>query len=65
MDLPKGKIEKGENRRNAKREVEEECGVQEIKILQPCNVLFPPLSTKGKMGHKQNPLVSDEWRHQW
>ncbi|MFT6815080.1 MAG: 8-oxo-dGTP pyrophosphatase MutT (NUDIX family) [Sphingobacteriales bacterium] len=32
-DLPKGKIEKGETRKaGAKREVEEECGVSELKV---------------------------------
>ena len=32
-DLPKGKIEKGESKKKAaKREVEEECGVNELKI---------------------------------
>ncbi|OQA11021.1 MAG: Diadenosine hexaphosphate hydrolase [Bacteroidetes bacterium ADurb.Bin397] len=53
-DLPKGKIEKGENRRNAaKREVEEECGVLEIKILQPCNDTFHLYQLKGKWVIKQ------------
>ena len=34
-DLPKGKIEKGESKKKAaKREVEEECGVNELKISE-------------------------------
>ncbi|MGK0307690.1 MAG: ADP-ribose pyrophosphatase YjhB (NUDIX family) [Urechidicola sp.] len=34
-DLPKGKIEKGESKKKAaKREVEEECGVNKLKIVE-------------------------------
>ena len=35
-DLPKGRIEKGESiEQTAVREVEEECGVKELTIIQP------------------------------
>jgi 8-oxo-dGTP pyrophosphatase MutT (NUDIX family) len=37
-DLPKGKIEKGEHKADAAiREVEEECGISDLTIVQPLN----------------------------
>jgi 8-oxo-dGTP pyrophosphatase MutT (NUDIX family) len=40
-DLPKGKIEKGEKKKQAAlREVEEECGISDLKILSRINDSF-------------------------
>lgn len=40
-DLPKGKMEKGESKRScAMREVEEECGIKGLKIIQKLNASY-------------------------
>ena len=49
-DLPKGKIEKGETIETAAiREVEEECGISQLKIVKKLSSTFHIYSLKGKM----------------
>ncbi len=46
-DLPKGKIEKGENKKEtALREVEEECNIFGLKIIKPLNTTYHIYYTK-------------------
>ncbi len=53
-DLPKGKLEKGENIRTcAKREVEEECGIEGVKIVSPWVVTYHIYELQGKLNIKQ------------
>ncbi len=48
-DLPKGKLEKGESiMQCAKREVEEECGVSNLKILKELETTYHIFERKGK-----------------
>ncbi len=48
-DLPKGKIEKGESKREAaKREVEEECGVNKLKIDKKLQKTYHIFQRKGR-----------------
>lgn len=47
-DLPKGKVDKGEAIPEAAlREVEEECGIDELKIVQPIAVTWHTYERKG------------------
>lgn len=40
-DLPKGKIEKNEKKKEAAvREVEEECGISRLEIIEPLNITY-------------------------
>ncbi len=56
-DLPKGKLEKGENIEEcAVREVEEECGVQELEILKPLETTYHLFEFRGT-----KILKSTEW----
>ncbi len=53
-DLPKGKIEKGENvEAAALREIEEECGINELTIIKPLNDTFHIYKLHGKTILKQ------------
>jgi len=53
-DLPKGKLEKRETFKiAAKREVEEECGIQGFKIAAPLHESYHIYSLQGKMHIKQ------------
>ena len=53
-DLPKGKIEKGENvEAAALREIEEECGINELTIIKPLNDTFHIYNLHGKTILKQ------------
>ncbi len=48
-DLPKGKLEKGENpEAGALREVEEECGIGELSIVKKLNQSYHTYELKGK-----------------
>ena len=48
-DLPKGKIEKGESiEAAALREVEEECGIDGLKILRPLTITWHTYERNGK-----------------
>jgi len=48
-DLPKGKVEKGESVREAAvREVEEECGISDLKIEKELNSTYHTYWLKGK-----------------
>ena len=48
-DLPKGKVEKGEELKNAAiREVEEECGISQPKIIRKLIKTYHTYSAKGK-----------------
>ena len=48
-DLPKGKIEKGESKKEAaKREVEEECGVNQLKIEKKLQKTYHIFQRKGR-----------------
>lgn len=48
-DLPKGKIEKGEETQEAAlREVEEECGISELKIVSKMGETYHTYMLKGK-----------------
>ncbi|NQX92377.1 MAG: NUDIX domain-containing protein, partial [Flavobacteriales bacterium] len=48
-DLPKGKMEKGEGKKEAAiREVQEECGVTELSILETLPTSFHTYEQKGK-----------------
>lgn len=53
-DLPKGKLEKRESARNgAKREVQEECGIKEVKITSPLQETYHIYLLQGKLNIKQ------------
>lgn len=53
-DLPKGKVEKGESIREAAvREVEEECGISDLKIVKELNSTYHTYWLKGKHVLKQ------------
>jgi len=53
-DLPKGKIEEGERKeQSAVREVEEECGIKELKIVKPLPDTFHLYELKGEFILKQ------------
>lgn len=48
-DLPKGKIETGEDTREAAmREVEEECGIGGLKIIRPLSETYHTYELKGR-----------------
>lgn len=48
-DLPKGKMESGETpKESALREVEEECGIANLKIVKPITTTFHTYNLKGK-----------------
>ncbi len=48
-DLPKGKMEKGESKEeSAVREVEEECGITDLKIVSELNPTYHTYRIKGK-----------------
>jgi len=52
-DLPKGKVEKGEKIEDAAiREVEEECGIHEIRIKNKCSITYHIY---------ENPRRQNEW----
>lgn len=52
-DLPKGKMEEGESpEETAVREVEEECGIGGLKIVQPLESSYHIYELKGKMALK-------------
>lgn len=54
-DLPKGKIEKGEGKKEASiREVEEECGIQGPKIEKGLHTTYHTYKYKGKTALKQS-----------
>jgi 8-oxo-dGTP pyrophosphatase MutT (NUDIX family) len=53
-DLPKGKVERGESIREAAvREVEEECGISDLKIVKELNSTYHTYWLKGKHVLKQ------------
>lgn len=53
-DLPKGKMDKGEEwEETALREVEEECGVKELKITGPIGKSYHIYELKGRFALKQ------------
>jgi len=53
-DLPKGKLEKKETpRAGAKREVEEECGIKDLKIVSPLHKTYHIYVLQGKLTIKQ------------
>jgi 8-oxo-dGTP pyrophosphatase MutT (NUDIX family) len=53
-DLPKGKLEKKETARaGAKREVEEECGIKELRITGPLHKTYHIYQLQGKLTIKQ------------
>ncbi len=53
-DLPKGKLDKGEGIPEAAlREVEEECGIDELKILEPLEVTWHTYERKGRQHLKR------------
>jgi 8-oxo-dGTP pyrophosphatase MutT (NUDIX family) len=53
-DLPKGKLEKGETAKTgAKREVEEECGIEGVKIVNTLQETHHIYKLQGKMNIKQ------------
>lgn len=48
-DLPKGKIEKGESKKEAAtREVEEECGISDLQIIRELTPTYHTYELKGK-----------------
>jgi 8-oxo-dGTP pyrophosphatase MutT (NUDIX family) len=48
-DLPKGKIDKGESIENAAlREVKEECGINDLKLINPLTETYHTYTEKGK-----------------
>lgn len=54
-DLPKGKLDKGESTENAAiRECEEECGIKELRILNPITSTFHIYPYRGKLALKQS-----------
>lgn len=49
-DLPKGKVEEGENKREAAiREVEEECGINQLEIVEQLPITFHMYLLKGEI----------------
>ncbi|MDQ3100256.1 MAG: NUDIX domain-containing protein [Bacteroidota bacterium] len=53
-DLPKGKVNEGEGIPEAAlREVEEECGIDELKIIEPLAVTWHTYERKGKQHLKR------------
>lgn len=53
-DLPKGKMEEGEDAATAAiREVEEECGVNELEIIRPLEPVYHTYFQKGKWWLKE------------
>src|SRR5699024_9107797 len=60
-DLPKGKVEKGEQIKEAAvREVEEETGVENLKIVAPMSVTYHVMKHKGKFRLKETHWFSME-----
>jgi ADP-ribose pyrophosphatase YjhB (NUDIX family) len=52
-DLPKGKLEKGENARNgAKREVAEECGITGVRVISFLQETYHIYRLRGKLNIK-------------
>src|SRR6185437_13071222 len=53
-DLPKGKLDNGENMEEcAKREVEEETGLSQIKIIKPITITYHTYALFGKHNLKE------------
>lgn len=64
-DLPKGKTEKGEKIEDAAiREVQEECGISELKIIRPLLKTFHTYELKGKKILKETHwfLMKTNWQ---